>query len=146
MATLEGMMTRIWLGVLGSLLVAQATLGTASRSLFAVAQDSGVKQDMKDAGKSTEGAAKKTGDATKKAATATGHATAHGAKKSGEATESGVKTAGKATEHAGKTTGKATEHAATQTGSTMKKGATKMVHAMDGDSDASKKAEAKPQQ
>jgi hypothetical protein len=48
---------------------------------IAISQDTGAKQDMKDAGHETKEAAKDTGRATKKTAKKTGHAVKHTTKK-----------------------------------------------------------------
>lgn len=48
---------------------------------IAISQDTGAKQDMKDAGHETKDAAKDTGRATKKTAKKTGHAVKHTTKK-----------------------------------------------------------------
>jgi hypothetical protein len=48
---------------------------------IAISQDTGAKQDMKDAGHETKDAAKDTGSATKKTAKKTGHAVKHTTKK-----------------------------------------------------------------
>jgi hypothetical protein len=67
-----------------ALRIVAATLLAAGAGLSAYAQESGAKEDIKDAGRSTKRAVKKTGSATKKAAKKATNATAKTVEKGAE--------------------------------------------------------------
>jgi len=77
----------------GSFVLASA-IALSAGSLFAVQSDTGAKQDMKNAGADTKGAAKDTGKGVKKGTKKAYHGTKKGVKKGVHATGHGIKKTG----------------------------------------------------